>query len=225
MSWDLLKNIIKQNKYNHYSFDFWSTIAYSNPKFKEKRLEYILSLSPDSLSYDMVDKVFSKIGSEYNKSMENDGNINPPLELYGNVLKELGIIDIELKNVVSVIDNIFLDYPPLYSKKFIETYSLISKSSVTTSITSNTAFISGLTIEKTLQQNLSINTFDFQLFSDLVGIAKPNNEIFDLLRSKAMLINENLAELNIIHVGDNLKNDYYGAKNSGIDALLVIDTY
>jgi hypothetical protein len=41
--WKELIEGTSEDKYNHFSFDFWSTMAYSNPKFKNGRCELVAS--------------------------------------------------------------------------------------------------------------------------------------------------------------------------------------
>ena len=40
-NWSDLNILIEQRTIKHYSFDFWNTIAYSNPQFKKERAIYI----------------------------------------------------------------------------------------------------------------------------------------------------------------------------------------
>jgi hypothetical protein len=43
-NWRNLLDIKDDNVILHYSFDFWNTIAVSNPIFKQKRADYICGL-------------------------------------------------------------------------------------------------------------------------------------------------------------------------------------
>jgi len=58
--------------------------------------------------------------------------------------------------------------------------------------------------------------FDFILASAVVGSAKPDSGIF-----KEALKRADVAPHEAVHVGDSVENDYHGAKNVGIRALLV----
>lgn len=58
--------------------------------------------------------------------------------------------------------------------------------------------------------------FDFILASAVVGSAKPDSGIF-----KEALKRAGVAPREAVHVGDSVENDYHGAKNAGIHALLV----
>jgi putative hydrolase of the HAD superfamily len=52
------------------------------------------------------------------------------------------------------------------------------------------------------------------LFSDEVGVRKPDPRIFRIAAEKL-----GVAPNEIIHVGDNLKSDVWGAKNAGFTAV------
>ncbi len=56
--------------------------------------------------------------------------------------------------------------------------------------------------------------FDAMIFSDEVGIRKPNPHIFHLT-AKALGVEPSRA----VHIGDNLKSDVWGAKNAGFKAI------
>ena len=58
--------------------------------------------------------------------------------------------------------------------------------------------------------------FEFVIVSSLVGVAKPDPGIFEIAVEKAGVPPEK-----ILYVGDNLTDDIDGAKNVGIDAVLI----
>lgn len=75
-------------------------------------------------------------------------------------------------------------------------------------------------------ENVLINTrlrpfFNVVLASYSVKTEKPNKEIFDLALEK--LENPSLKPHHALHIGDNIKLDYEGAKNAGWNALLLVD--
>ncbi|GIY74668.1 rhythmically expressed gene 2 protein [Caerostris extrusa] len=59
--------------------------------------------------------------------------------------------------------------------------------------------------------------FDFILASYLVRAAKPSREIFDLALNQSDSIDSSQA----VHIGDNVKLDYFAAKHAGWNALLL----
>jgi len=85
---------------------------------------------------------------------------------------------------------------------------------------SNTGFIKGITLRKVLKSLAIDQYFDFQLYSDEVGLSKPNQELFQLMIKEALLLNH-VPLKQIIHIGDNPKADIWGADMAGISSLLI----
>ena len=221
MGWKELIERTSEDKYDHFSFDFWSTMAYSNPKFKNGRCELIASLEDHRNSKEHIDKAFSKIGKEYNEAMEGSGIINNPEFLYRRVFKELGICESKVSFYQEKIEKLFLEYPPIFSSGFLQYYDHISQFKSTKSITSNTAFVSGEIILEALGQNLPNVCFDFSLFSDQIGCAKPSTEIYDIVKTRVSLLHIEKSQIRILHIGDNEHTDFNGAIKNGLDAFII----
>lgn len=78
----------------------------------------------------------------------------------------------------------------------------------------NTGHTPGFGIRKFLEKESVAEYFDLMLFSDEVGIRKPNPRIFQIAAKKL-----NVKPHEVVHVGDNLKSDVWGAKNAGLKAI------
>ena len=78
----------------------------------------------------------------------------------------------------------------------------------------NTGRTPGFSLRRFLDREGIAEYFDLMLFSDEIGIRKPNPEIF-LMAAETM----NVKPWEVVHVGDNLKSDVYGAKNAGLKAI------
>ena len=75
-------------------------------------------------------------------------------------------------------------------------------------------------LEKIIHELSLAHYFDFMLDSATFGEAKPNYAIFDYALQQAK------TEPNeALHVGDNVMNDYHGALNVGMGALLFLPEY
>lgn len=59
---------------------------------------------------------------------------------------------------------------------------------------------------------------DFVLTSYDVGICKPDKRIFDIARQKYY---EEIEPIECLHIGDDFKNDYEGARGAGWNSLLI----
>ena len=182
-NWESVSSFLKNHEIKHYSFDFWNTIAFSNPQFKKSRVELIFNLLNKQISISAINEAFEKIGKEYNLHQEAGKNVISPVDLLEKVISECNpsIRSINLLNLKSEIDLLFIEYSPVLDPCFIEIIDTILSSGKTCSITSNTAFISGKTIKVLLNNMGLLNKFSYCLFSDELGFAKPTTNIFELL--------------------------------------------
>lgn len=222
--WVRLEEHTKTIDYDHYSFDFWRTIAFSNPQFKESRAKLIIDLSGGRRSQEKIDNAFSIIGSEYNRRMEEENHFLRPHMLYAKVFDELQIDCSDIMCISENIDQLFLDYPPLISTGFERFYRTLNKNGKTTSISSNTAFVGGEVIRRFLIDRYPEFDFDFMLFSDIEEIAKPNAAFFDLMRSEIVKVKGARKDgLRFIHIGDNENTDVKGAEMAGGKGYFIKD--
>ncbi|MEW8547218.1 MAG: HAD-IA family hydrolase [Candidatus Thiodiazotropha sp.] len=74
-------------------------------------------------------------------------------------------------------------------------------------------------LEKILHELSLAHYFDFIVDSATFGEAKPSREIFD----HALKAGKTEAS-DALHIGDNSTNDYHGAINAGMKALLLVDS-
>lgn len=225
-NWNELTSSFESSTIKHYSFDFWNTIAYSNPIFKQKRAEYFRSALNQNYTLQEINNAFEKIGRAFNILLETGAITTAPGVLYQQILNELKYYHfIDINRLLEDIESIFLQHPPIISEEFTNYYNSISSIGNTFSITSNTAFISGEIIRKYLRQKDLIDNFQFCLFSDEVGYGKPSSQIFGQLFLKAKSYHTNLLSDQIIHIGDNKVTDYMGAKKFGFEAFHITTQY
>jgi putative hydrolase of the HAD superfamily len=81
---------------------------------------------------------------------------------------------------------------------------------------SNTGMTPGGTFRVYMEQLGLLHYFQVQTFSDEVRLAKPSKEIF--LRTAEAL---GVASGEVVHVGDHLLNDVYGAKQAGMKTVWI----
>jgi len=220
-SWSDLIGHSKEQCFKHYSFDFWSTIAFSNPKFKSERTKYFSNLFDYKIEQNLITKVFAEVGKNYNDIIESGGQTLSVDALYDSVFQKLNVNPgLSIENIKSDVIEIFLKYPPLIAADFFTFLNSINLNSTSISITSNTAFIPGQVIETFLKENNLLNKFSFCIFSDLESVAKPNVEIFNRLLSK--ITSNGVEPKEVMHIGDNLIADYSGANKAGLSAFHLI---
>ena len=125
-NWSDLNILIEHRVIKHYSFDFWNTIAYSNPQFKKERAIYISDFFHLINKEEEINSAFALIGEEYNLLMENQSIIISPEALYLKVIKQLNCIKaVDIKKIVEDIEFLFLKYPPIIYAGFLDFLELI----------------------------------------------------------------------------------------------------
>ena len=224
--WSDLAVYSEKNVVKHYSFDFWNTIAKSNPDFKIKRAEFVQNIIGHDFSIDSINFAFGKIGSEYNRAVESGLGSILPSDLYLKVFKELKYSrEVDVDFIMDEVKHIFLQNPPKIEIGFLNFLQLIKDLGKTISLTSNTAFISGAIIKKYLTSIDIVENFDFLIFSDELGYGKPCEIIFDELYSKVKELHVSIVAKEITHVGDNFDADINGAICVGMNAFYFIPSF
>lgn len=220
-NWKAINRYLENKDIKHYSFDFWNTIAYSNPEFKNKRAEIVSDFIKKEISVSEVSTAFAKVGAEYNNHQESGMELLSPLDLLKKIFKGLAPSDCfyDLHDLKVEIDSLFLEYPPELDNNLYSLIERIQYYGKLCSITSNTAFISGDIIRQFLTDAKLLDKFSFCLFSNEVGYGKPSSNIFQLLYRKAKAKNPLLSKSQIIHIGDNILADFKGALNFGLKSF------
>ncbi|WP_429399778.1 HAD family hydrolase [Mucilaginibacter lappiensis] len=217
--------------YLHYSFDLWLTLIKSNPGFKAERTRiFHRDFNPAHKSIEEVAKAFRLVDLMCNAVNESTGKNIDADEMYLMVVSlindnQLNLNDIDAGKLYADMEALVFNYlPVVYSPVTIEVLDrLKQKGGSTFSILSNTGFIKGATLKKILAELKMEKYFDFQLYSDEVGMSKPNPALFNLMLQYIKQINKekDITLSSIIHIGDNPKADVEGANAAGIKSLLI----
>ena len=106
------------------------------------------------------------------------------------------------------------EIPPYLNPDAKKTLQRLRKRNMRIGLICNTGITPGFALRRFLSQIGIAEYFDSMIFSDEVGMRKPDLRIFRLaakeLKSKPC---------EAIHIGDNLKTDVWGAKNAGFRAI------
>ncbi|UTA66912.1 MULTISPECIES: HAD family hydrolase [Emticicia] len=218
--------------YKHYSFDLWLTLIKSNPDFKKERALFFyrnFNFSPKK-SIEEIEKIFRHVDIICNAINEKTGKNIDADEMYLMVIYLINdgsaaFLDINLEKLYQEMETLVFNYLPiLYSNETPEILKRIKESNISTiGILSNTAFIKGQTLRRVLEKLQIAQYFDFQLYSDEVGLSKPNRSFFDVMIQTAFdSHNESPIKLNdIIHIGDNPKADIEGGLLAGVNVFQI----
>ncbi|GAB2701906.1 hypothetical protein GCM10027037_29220 [Mucilaginibacter koreensis] len=215
--------------YYHYSFDLWLTLIRSNPAFKQQRVAYFLqhynyarkSIEEIAAIFRQVDIMVNAINEKTGKNVDSD-------EMYLMVLSimndyQLPMHEVDMVQIGADMDALFFNYMPvIYCAQTRDVLSqLKQQEDCTLSLLSNTGFIRGEILRQVLQQLDIAPYLNFQLYSDEVGLSKPNPKFFEMLLQGAAQCNKKALPANIIHVGDNKNADIEGALKAGIQSRLI----
>lgn len=224
MGWRLAHSAFENLNVRHVSFDFWNTMAFSNPLFKTERAEIISRNLDEPVSHSAIGSAFQKVGEVYNQHQENGKPCISPLNLLNLVFSELNPQSVQHQTLQAVyleILDAFVKHPPVLCPEFVSALKTTLSLHKTISITSNTAFIPGDSIELFLKEMGLLSHFSFGLFSDKMGCAKPNKEVFEKLFSQVNSIHLGVSPPEILHIGDNVENDVNWANKYGLQSVLI----
>jgi putative hydrolase of the HAD superfamily len=217
---------IAYTNYSHVSFDLWLTLIKSDPEFKKNRNLLFKDFFGINCTIEKVSEIIRYYDVLCNKINEKTGLNLHTHEIYYLILNALEV-DID-KNDIDKLDQfyeeteiLFMKYKPILIYSDIKNLlQEITEKDKTINILSNTAFIKGRTLKKVLAYYELTDYFKFQIYSDEVGISKPNTEIFQLVFDQVNA-HRKTQKKEIVHVGDNNIADYNGALRFGFDAHLL----
>ncbi len=109
-----------------------------------------------------------------------------------------------------------LELPPLLSDEAIETLKGINDRSLRIGLICNIGRSSGKILRDLLRNLQILDFFTATIFSDEIGIRKPDKRIFEAAASRL-----NVEISTIVHIGDHPEADAWGAKQAGMKAVLL----
>ena len=217
--------------FKHYSFDLWLTLIKSNPQFKLERAKFFYkNFNSCNKTIEEVISVFRQVDTMCNAINEKTGKNIDGDEMYLMVISLLNGVDtsfnnIDMEGLYNEMDSLLFNYMPVvYCTDTIDILNRIKqKDDCTFNISSNTAFIKGKSLRKVLT-NLQLSSFfEFQIYSDEIGLSKPDIQFFEkMLQGVHSIYPEKSIALNqIVHIGDNPVADIEGAATVGIKSRLI----
>ncbi|MFD0752199.1 HAD family hydrolase [Mucilaginibacter calamicampi] len=215
--------------YQHFSFDLWLTLIRSNPAFKEQRATYFHQhFNYRNLPLDGVKHTFRQVDIMCNLINEKTGKNIDADEMYLMVLSIMNdgdarVWQIDIEKVYTDMEALVFEYlPQAFCDRTLATLAHIKQNTqATTGILSNTGFIKGVTLRKVLNQIGIDRYIDFQLYSDEVGMSKPNPQLFKMMLDQLSAHHTQIDVTRVIHIGDNAIADVGGAKAVGLQSCLI----
>lgn len=220
--------LLTQN-YQHFSFDLWLTLIRSNPAFKEKRAQFFHQhFNYRDLPLDGVKHTFRQVDIMCNLINEKTGKNIDADEMYLMVLSMMNdgdarIWQIDIEKLYADMEALVFEYLPVaFCDRTLAVLSHLKQNTkATTGILSNTGFIKGVTLRKVLNQIGIDRYIDFQLYSDEVGMSKPNPKFFKMMLDQLSTHHTEIDLTRVIHIGDNSIADVAGANAVGLQSYLI----
>jgi putative hydrolase of the HAD superfamily len=204
----------------HVSFDVWNTLVVPNPEFARRRSAYLA----DALRRDveLVRHAYARVKHELDAAAERDGSALATPDVYARLFAACGC-EVSPEQATALrrqVDALFVAHPPGLAPGLAPLLAELRARGITTSIASNSNFISGALMQPCLLSALQ-HEFSCTAYSDLLGHAKPAPAFFDHVVALVHDLRPTLARHDILHVGDHPVCDVEGARRAGLQALHV----
>ncbi|MDR2499337.1 MAG: HAD family hydrolase [Tannerellaceae bacterium] len=201
------------------------TLIRSNPLFRLKRAELIADICglphSDAERIQAVVIERDKIFDRYN---EISGRKAPAKYMYRIILEKIkgeAVTAATVDYLFEESNSLFAKHPPLLLHADIPAIlAELRSEGISLNIGSNTGFAEGPVMRETLKAMGIGQYFSFFVFSDEIGASKPSAAFFEHISCMA-----GISKAEIMHVGDNPKADYEGARRNGFRALLIAANY
>lgn len=183
----------------HISLDLWNSLISPNPSYSAARNWAIAKFA--GVSYEEAASKYSDVKKYLDSVVAHCAHSTE--KCWSLLCDRLQIPDKE-KELEKLSKLLVEEYPPILDYKIVLKIQDLKKKGFTFNISSNTNFISGATLLSVLN-NCSLgdftSCFEFTLFSDQLGFAKPNKKFFEEIVKRINPRNK------ILHLGDDPATD------------------
>lgn len=202
------------------TFDFWNTLYKPSPDLgiSEKRvasLQNELNLAGYKLADGLVMEIVKQARDyAYDKQRQEGIDISPRSQV-DFILEKLGIkIDQpEWEKLYQVYSQVLISLPPDLNDGVLDTLPLLARK-YKLAVICNTGVTPGHILRDIMKKDQIFDFFQLTVFSDEMGWAKPNPQIFHYTL-QALQVNPEEAA----HIGDDSLTDIRGAKKAGMTSI------
>ena len=207
------------------TFDLWETLLFEKDGASAERtsarcrkLAHALNRFEALVSIEQVEdalnKTISSLLKEWNKN--KDVTHMDQIQLFLENLPKRSVMPKTklIKDLSSAYVSPFFEVPPYLNPDAHTTLKWLKERHNRIGLICNTGLTPGTALRRFLSEQKVSDHFDLMVFSDEVGIRKPDRRIFQLVAKKMKM-----EPCEVVHIGDNLKADVYGAKNAGFKAI------
>ncbi len=201
------------------SFDIWGTLFRSNPEYRQLQRELIY----DAIGYPgelselrlLVREVYAELDREieqHGRHFGMEGRISRLVQRAGLAMPSADTM-VALKYELS---KVHVAHPPLLIEPQLpEIFAGLHHSGTELAVISNTNMTDGVIVHNALVHHGLAQYLDYELYSDELGLCKPDRRNFDDLVQRS-----GFAPASITHIGDNPVADRQGALDAGFGAIL-----
>ena len=208
-------------KVKHVSFDAWNTLITANPTYAAWRSAFLGRAC--GVSDEEAHGAYKQIKLMADHDAAYYGHQYSHRDLVFHLITKMRGTwsDYLYEGVSNRMDDAFMLFPPTMTNETITVLEQILDKGVGISVTSNTNFTRGEVLDRVLfgteaMQRRTHRLFDFAVYSDREGIAKPSKKIFDIVVGRSGQKREE-----ILHVGDHQRCDGWGSTQAGLQSLMV----
>lgn len=202
------------------SLDLWLTLIKSHPRFKPLRNRLLRDWLAPCMDMDVFDQAVYSEDRKADQRVQITGSDADFTARVTALVSAIGVkmpANADLNHLYQQQGELFLRYLP----QFIDAETLpllrtFKKNGYKLALVSNTGYVHGDIIRQALANMDLATCFDWMIFSNELGLAKPNPGIFQALISAS-----GIPAARITHIGDNPIADVQGARNVGMHAIQV----
>ena len=207
------------------SLDVWETLLFESDGANQRRadvrgrnLANALNRLNLQVSPETVSEAIAKMVSSMLKVWQENRDVSC-IDQIGLILKNVSMGSLDMRQdwvdeLVSSYASSILEVRPHLNPDARNTLKELKKRNVAIGLICNTGLTPGIGLRRFLAEEGVVRFFDFMLFSEEIGIRKPDPKIFHLAAQKL-----GVQPPEMMHVGDNLRVDVWGAKNAGLRAV------
>lgn len=204
----------------HVSFDVWNTLVKPNPEFAKRRTRLLaLSLGREE---EFVRRAYTHVKGVVDTAAEHEGAAFSTPDVYALLFASCGlsVAPERASEIRLAIDDIFREHPPIIVLSVVALMQWLRGRGVTTSIASNSNFVSGDVMHPFLEGTLS-HRFELGIYSDRIMHGKPSPAFFDRVFEGLREMSPTIDRAEVLHVGDHPLCDLRGAQAAGMHGLLI----
>ena len=207
------------------AFDLWETLLFEKDGDSDRRTATRCSSVAEafnklgvSVSTEQVDSALKQVIARLLDVW--DGNVDvshvEQLELLVRFVSNgsLALKSEWVEELSSAYVSPFFEVPPYFNPDAISVLEDLTDAGKQIGLICNTGLTPGFALRRFLESEGVLEYFDLLVFSDEIGFRKPDPRIFHFLARKLKV-----DPRSIVHVGDNLRIDIWGAKNAGFKAI------